>query len=416
MGNAWLSAGGAPPAAAARRQQQQQQQQQQAVPVPDFRRCRALLEQHVAPGGLAGGVQLSVRAPGGGAHVDLFAGRARTAPRCGAPRGMSAESVLDWQSTTKPLAAVAVALLHERGQLDVFAPVARYVPRFASRGKGAVTLAHLLMHTAGIPFAAFQLCCEEAAPAWEAVVAACCDERPSNAPGERAAYHSFSMGFVLAEVVERVSGRRFAAFVRDEIFAPLGIDPERCAVGLGDGRLGGGAQEAYERMEPHLAELVEHERDASANLGFERVAACDPAGGGRAAARELVRVFECLAQGGAPLLKRETVELFTKARRVGMVDDVQGVECDWTLGFCVDSVLGGGYAPKEAFGHGGSRSSFAVSDPVNGVAYAYAATWKVASSKEHYERVAAVADAVYLDLGMANEGLTEYREHALPAY
>ncbi|HEX4494972.1 MAG TPA: serine hydrolase domain-containing protein, partial [Thermoanaerobaculia bacterium] len=127
-----------------------------------------------------------------------------------------------WLSATKPVPAVALAQLWERGLLELDDPVALHVPEFAAQGKEGITLRHLLTHTGGIRML------DTGWPRlpWDEIIARICAMRPEPrwVPGQKAGYHQASSWFILGEVIQRVSGRPFSAYVREEIFAPLGMD------------------------------------------------------------------------------------------------------------------------------------------------------------------------------------------------
>ncbi|XRB19580.1 beta-lactamase-related domain-containing protein [Pseudoscourfieldia marina] len=122
-----------------------------------------------------------------------------------------------------------------------------------------------------------------------------------------------------------------------------------------------------------------------------------PASGMRATAGAVADVMACLARGGAPILKTDTLMMFTRRHRIGMLDELQGVVVDWSLGFAVDSALGGTFASSESYGHGGSQSSYALVDPEHSLSLAFAATNKP-GARVHYDRVRRISDAIYKDL------------------
>lgn len=136
------------------------------------------------------------------------------------PEPMTVDTVFDLASLTKPIAtATSIMILWQRGQIELDAPVARYIPEFAAGGKEKVTVRHLLLHTGGLP-AANSLRDYDGGPASaiERIVTA----KPLAPPGERFVYSD--LGFiVLGELVHRVSGKPLDQFARDEIFRPLGM-------------------------------------------------------------------------------------------------------------------------------------------------------------------------------------------------
>lgn len=136
------------------------------------------------------------------------------------PEATTEDTIYDAASLTKVIATTtAVMQLVERGQLDLEAPVARYLPAFAQQGKERITVRHLMTHTSGlrpgIP----------ASPPWSGNAAAierACAEKPQNVPGAAFVYSDINF-IVLGELVRIASGRPLEVYTRDEIFRPLGM-------------------------------------------------------------------------------------------------------------------------------------------------------------------------------------------------
>jgi len=126
-------------------------------------------------------------------------------------------------STTKGATAMCAHLLAERGELDLDAPVARYWPEFAAHGKEHVPVSWLLCHRSGVIDTTARLTLEEALD-WETVTAALADSVPAWEPGTQHGYHAVTYGWLVGEVVRRVSGRSLGTFFREEIAEPLGLD------------------------------------------------------------------------------------------------------------------------------------------------------------------------------------------------
>jgi CubicO group peptidase (beta-lactamase class C family) len=321
-----------------------------------------------------------------------------------------------WLSSTKPVAAVAVGQLWERGLLELDDPVARHIPEFAAQGKEAITLRHLLTHTAGIRL----LDVGWPGEPWERIVARIAAMRPEPrwVPGRKAGYHLASSWFMLGEVVRRLDGRPFSTYVRDEIFAPLGMldswvgmPVERYLTYQAAGRIG----VMYDTS------ATQGQRAARAQA-WDSEAWCtgtNPGGNGYGPLRELGRFYEMLlgrgrvaagVPGGAgrSILSSQAVEALTARHRTGMVDHTFQHVIDWGLGFIVDSRQYGadtvpyGYghhASPRTFGHSGNRSSTGFADPERGLAVALTFNG-MPSSAEHESRIRAVLDAIYGDLGL----------------
>jgi CubicO group peptidase (beta-lactamase class C family) len=166
-----------------------------------------------------GGAQLCVYRHGVKV-VDLWTGRDRANNR---PFGEDTITMI--MSCTKGAVAICANILAERGLIDVEAPVARYWPEFASGGKAGVTVAHLLTHSAGL--LGFDPDIGFAYP--DLLDSALCTQRlaemaPLWAPGSAYAYHFVTYGFLVGEVIRRVSGKSVGRFFADEVAKPLGLD------------------------------------------------------------------------------------------------------------------------------------------------------------------------------------------------
>ena len=344
---------------------------------------------------LGGQVYVSLK---GAPVADLGIGEARA----GVP--MTPESMVTWFSMTKPSVAVAVTQQWERGNLEIDDRVADHIPEFAQQGKHAITLRHLLTHTAGIrPADLFQ----SDAPGdvyWEEVIEAICGVEPEDGwvPGERAGYHLTAGMTLLAEVVRRIDGRRFEHYVREEIYEPLGMVD--CWVGMpADIHAGYGPRIGTMH---HTATGVAVPLDMLDEAAF--MARCIPGGGGRGPMRQLARLYEMLIGRGtgngtgseARLLSAQAVEAITARHRVGLYDETFHAQCDWGLGFAVDAYAFGRHASPRAFGHGGALSSVSVADPEHGLV-ACVQTNGMCGNDDHYLRLSEILTALYVDLGLA---------------
>lgn len=146
---------------------------------------------------------------------------------------MTTDAVFDLASLTKPIAtATSVLILADRGEIELSAPVAKYLPAFGNRGKEAITVEQLLLHRGGLipdnPMSDYQ-----GTP--EAAIEAIMSSEPRWEPGSRFAYTD--VGFiVLAELIEAVDGRPVDQFAKAEIFEPLGMNDTtfRPSESLGD--------------------------------------------------------------------------------------------------------------------------------------------------------------------------------------
>jgi len=319
---------------------------------------------------------------------------------------MTPEHLVPWLSASKPITAVAIAQLWERNLLDLDDPVARHIPEFASGGKDAVTVRHLLTHTGGIR--ALNLGWPKAS--WEAVLAKVCTMKlePGWVPGRKAGYHLSSSWFVLGEIIQRVSGQPFSDYIRDRIFRPLAMDD--CWIGMPGGRYdeyGDRLAPAYDTetpREPGEAPKPHPWTDAAHATG------CSPGANGIGPMRQLANFYSMLLGGGTlngrRLLSPQTVETMTARQRVGLWDHTFRHHLDWGLGFIVNSAhhaeetspygYGAG-ASNRSFGHSGYRSVVAFADPEERLVVCLAVNGTPADDL-HRERFNQATGAIYEDL------------------
>ena len=184
---------------------------------PGFEGVRAAFAANLAGGqevGAAVGVYLHGRKV-----VDLWGGVAD--PETG--RRWERDTLQVVYSTTKGVTAACAHLLAQRGELDLDAPVAEYWPEFAANGKERIPVRWLLTHQAGLP-TIDQPITPAQAIAWEPMVTALAAQRPSWEPGTEHGYHGHTYGWLVGEVVRRVTGRSLGTFLAEEIAAPLDLD------------------------------------------------------------------------------------------------------------------------------------------------------------------------------------------------
>ncbi len=156
--------------------------------------------------------------------VDVWSGLADRA----AARVWDEDTIALVASTTKGAVAICAHLLVQRGELDLDAPVVEYWPEFRAAGKEEILVRWLLSHQAGLPVVDGPLTFEEAC-AWDPVIRALEAQKPEWRPGTEHVYHSVTFGFLVGELVRRISGKSVGAFFADEVAAPLGL---RAWIGL----------------------------------------------------------------------------------------------------------------------------------------------------------------------------------------
>jgi CubicO group peptidase (beta-lactamase class C family) len=219
------------------------------------------------------------------------------------------DTIFDLASVTKVVATTAVAmLLHERGQLPLDIPLGHFLPDFVARAprhqqatREAVTLLMLLAHSSGLP--AYEKLFEVAAFR-EELVRAALTTRLVAAPGARAEYSD--VGFILlGEVLARQAGLALDLFARQEIFTPLGMTHTRFNPPA-EWKPGIPPTEDDRTFRKRVIQGEVNDENASVMGGTAGHA------GVFAPAIDIARFAECMLRGGAPILKPETVQLFTR--------------------------------------------------------------------------------------------------------
>ena len=290
----------------------------------------------------------------------------------GVPLGI--DTVTAWFSACKPLTAMAIALLYDRGRLGLDDPVSRYLPGFRN-GKESCTLRHVLTHQGGFAGAVRH----DDTRTWDEIIAAICAHPAEYLPGTRAGYHPTAGWYVLGEIVRLVDGRPVQRFLADELLEPLGMADSRLGIPPAEQR----------RLGPRLARVAlgMTERQPYADQAFvERfnsaaeIARINPSGGVRGPARDLGRFYEWMLAGGRrgeqQLVDRRTAELFVAGHRWGLPDaTLMGANLAWGLGFALHGNADiDRAASRRVFGHSGMVSSVGFADPVVGLAMAVVST------------------------------------------
>jgi CubicO group peptidase (beta-lactamase class C family) len=156
---------------------------------------------------------------GGELVIDLWGGHADAAKT----RPWQRDTIVNVYSTTKTMTALCALLLADRGELDLAQKVAHYWPEFAANGKADITVAQLLAHSAGLSGFAEPVASADLYD-WGKATALLAAQAPFWAPGTAIGYHAITQGYLVGEVVRRITGKSLGAFFRDEIAGPLGAD------------------------------------------------------------------------------------------------------------------------------------------------------------------------------------------------
>jgi CubicO group peptidase (beta-lactamase class C family) len=224
--------------------------------------------------------------------VDLWGGWADEART----RAWQSDTIVNVYSTTKTMTALVALLLADRGELDFEAPVARYWPEFAANGKAAVKVSHLMSHSAGLPDWHEPITNDDLYD-WEKATRLLADQAPDWVPGTEPGYHSVTFGYLVGEVVRRVTGRSIGMVFRQEIAEPMGADFYIGLPASEDARVAD--------LIPPPGPPVRHiSVDVMATRTREWRGAEIPAIGGTGNARAIAEIHAILANGGVAKGKR----------------------------------------------------------------------------------------------------------------
>jgi CubicO group peptidase (beta-lactamase class C family) len=315
--------------------------------------------------------------------VDLWAGHADVART----KEWRPDTIVNVYSTTKGMAAICAHRLADQGRLDFDAPVTKYWPEFAQAGKDDLPVRYLLSHQAGLP-AVKQMMSPHAMYEPLTMATALAAQEPWWQPGSKHGYHVVTYGWLVGEVVRRITGKTLGTFFRDEVAQPLGVDFH---IGL--------PAEHEPRVAPLIlpppptaeqadlfAEILKDPESMLAKAFINPPVALDavnsrewraaeiPAANGHTNARALARVYGVLASGGAlngtRLLSQTAIDGALVEQSDGP-DAVLPLYTRFGLGFMLST-------PKEkmgpnprTFGHGGMGGSMAFADPDARLGFGY---------------------------------------------
>lgn len=304
--------------------------------------------------------------------ADVVSGAAD--PRTGAAvRG----DTLFWAgSTAKGVAATVAHVLVERRELDYDLRAAEVWPEFGCRGKGKVTLRHVLLHTAGVPGIPPGTTAEDLCD-WDRMCATLADAQPWWEPGTRFGYHAKTFGFLLGEIIRRATGRTLAAALREMITGPLGIEDEvhfgvpRRLLPRVARQVPAGPPPPPEPGSPLERAMPPGVRPDASYANRPDVLTADIPSEGTMTARGVARIYSALLghADGVALVSRPRLAAMAAVAFTG-TDQVMGFGTRWAFGYSPDRPSGVPARPGSAFGMVGMNGSAAYADIEPGVAVA----------------------------------------------
>jgi CubicO group peptidase (beta-lactamase class C family) len=306
--------------------------------------------------------------------VDLWGGATDAA----ASKPWQADTITSVASTTKTATALSALLLADRGELDVDAPVARYWQEFAANGKAGVLVRHCLGHTAGLPGWDARLTLDDLYD-WEKATSLLAAQAPWWEPGTASGYHAVTQGYLVGEVVRRITGESLGRFFAREIAGPLDADFYIGVNPRDDHRIAASIPPATPEMPVGGGDSIAMRMHDNPPLPRERwgeeawLRAEIPAGNGFANARGVARINTLLScggeSGGKRLLSREGADRVFLQQSDGP-DKVFLAPVRWGLGFAL-ALMGMNFDGHKVCFWGGSGGSLIVNDVTARMTLAY---------------------------------------------
>jgi CubicO group peptidase (beta-lactamase class C family) len=344
--------------------------------------------------------------------VDLWGGYADKAKT----RPWTRDTLVNVYSTTKGVTAICAHRLIDKGLIDIDAPVAKYWPEFAQAGKDKLPVRFLLSHRAGLPAVRKPLQLG-ALYDWNAFPAALAEMEPWWVPGTTHGYHAITFGWLVGEVIRRVTGKTPGVYLRDELAGPLGLDIHIGLAAKHDAR----TAELLSAPPPPpgtpnvFAEAMQNPESITGKafmnppvLGLpglvnsrEWRAAEIPAANGHTTATSLARLYGALARGGeldgVRVMSKDEIAKCSIEQSYGP-DAVLTLSTRFSQGFMMsqpDAALGPN--PK-SFGHPGAGGSLGYADPEAKIGFGYTMN-QMQMGLMIDPRATAIIDAVYASMG-----------------
>ena len=295
----------------------------------------------------------------------------------------TADTLVCMMSVAKGVAATAIAILCDRGLIDLTAPMARYWPEFAQNGKQDITVTQALSHLAGIPVT--DAADEGDIYDYEAMADAIARQCPLWEPGTTQVYHSATLGHLAGMLVRAVTGQSIGQFIRSEISGRLGAEyfigltPEeesRCATMIpsANNLVGASKRAAKESVAYRQWRAL----PANEDFNSHRWRAAEiPAVNGHGTARGVARIYGALALGGTldgvRLLRPESLSrMLVEQRGTDAANSDVGELDRMAIGFRLNSPPHRPMGPHmSTFGHSGAGGSQAFADPDSEVGFCY---------------------------------------------
>jgi CubicO group peptidase (beta-lactamase class C family) len=308
--------------------------------------------------------------------VDAVAGVADSATG----RPVTSDTPFYAYSIGKGATATVAHVLVERGLFGYDTPIAELWPEFGAHGKEAATVRHALTHTVGVPGIPADTTPEDLCD-WEKMCDVIAGSEPWWEPGTRTAYHAYTFGYIVGEIVRRATGKSISQVLREDVAGPLGVADE-LFFGVPESELGRLARlEDAEGSAEYLAAMPDdapffklgpRATTPTAEFGNRTdVLMADIPAGGKMSARAMARMYAALLDevSGVRLISAERLREVSAVAFSG-VDQIMGFPTSWTLGYSAGRIGAEAQETPTAFGYGGVGGSYAYADTATGVAFA----------------------------------------------
>jgi CubicO group peptidase (beta-lactamase class C family) len=283
-------------------------------------------------------------------------------------------------SVGKGATATVAHVLVDRGVIGYDTPIVELWPEFGARGKETATVRHALTHTVGVPGVPADTTPEDLCN-WQKMCEAIAAAEPWWEPGTRTAYHAYSFGYIVGEIVRRATGKPISQVLREDVAGPLGIGDE-LYFGVPESELGRLARlEDAEGSAEYLAAMPDDSpffklgpraTVPTAELGNRTdVLMADIPAGGKMSARAVARMYGALLGevDGVRLISPERLREISAVAFSG-VDQIMGFPATWALGYSIGRPGTESQETPTAFGYGGVGGSFAYADTATGISFA----------------------------------------------
>lgn len=298
-------------------------------------------------------------------------------------RQSTPESLFNLFSASKSVTAMLIHHLDDAGEIHIDDRVAEYIPEFAANGKEKTTIRHVLNHRAGLPLVPADKFDLDLLTDEKGIVAYLCEARPSTVPGRKLAYHALTGGFILAEIIRRVSGKPIRQYLDEVVRQPMGM--KSFQYGVTPEQVDEVADDVFTGPKPPfpLSALVKRAFGADmptavrlANDPLFRTGVV-PSGNIYCTAEEASRFFEVLLRGGVTesgdrIFSERSIQRARIEQSYHEHDAVLQYPFRFGLGFMLGSDRSSVLGPDtpEAFGHMGFTNIILYADPERDISIA----------------------------------------------